>query len=251
MDQIRADLDSSAISEPQLQQYIQRWLTDEILYREAIRRGLDRSDNISARLDRIRRQLAVQALLELEVFNDRSVRATDKEVGDYFEAHKEEFILTNDVALVSYVLFGQRETASAYRNSVLRGVPWSDALKLTLENPVQALSILAHVDSAYHTQASLFPAELWRVAAGINPREPSFPVNTTDGYYVLIVWRFSRQGQRAELRFVDDEIRGRIAVERRKRIYESLLANLRVRHNVEVLLSSAVSDTVSRTKPLD
>jgi hypothetical protein len=251
MDHIRADLDSTAISESQLQQYIQRWLTDEILYREAVRRGLDRNDNLSSRLERIRRQLAIQALLEIEVFNDRSVRATDNEVGDYFETHKEEFNLTNDVALVSYVLFVQRDAATAYRNSVLRGVVWAEALKLTLENPVQALSVRAHVDSVYHTQASLFPPELWRVAAGISAREPSFPVNTADGYYVLITWRFSRQGQRADLKFVEDEIRGRIAVERRKRIYDSLLANLRIQHNVEVLLSSAVSDTMSLTKPLD
>ena len=109
----------------------------------------------------------------------------------------------------------------------------------------------AHVDSLYHTQASLYPVELWRVAAALNAGEPSFPINTVDGYYVLVTWRFMRQGQRADFRYMEDEIRGRITVERRRHLYDSLLDDLRTKHSVEVFTSSAISDTVSVPKPLD
>jgi peptidyl-prolyl cis-trans isomerase C len=252
METIRMRFDSSqSVSEAQLQQYIQRWLTDEILYREAVRRGLDRTKDVTARLEDIRKQLAINALLDQEIYNSKSLNATEKEISDFYESHKDDFILANDVALVSYVLFRQRDAATAFRNSVLRGTAWPEALRLAKENPSQAPFVLAHVDSVYHTQASLYPAELWRVAGGLNTRDPSFPINTGDGYYVLATWKFMRQGQRAELRYVEEEIRGRIAIERRKRLYDAFLENLRAQHAVEVFVHSAVSDTVAPTKRLD
>lgn len=252
MEDIRARVDTSRfVSQAQLQQYIQQWLTEEILYREAVRHGLDRSDQVNARLRDSRRQLAINALLEQEVFHDKSIEATEKEISDYFEAHKDEFILSSDVALVSYVLFRQRDAATTFRNAVLKGTAWQDALQQTLQNSIQAEFVTAHVDSLYHSQASLYPVELWRVAGALNAGEPSFPINTVDGYYVLVSWRFMRQGQRADLRYVEDEIRGRITIERRRRLYDNLLENLRAQHSIEVFTSSAIADTVSELKPID
>lgn len=252
MEDVRVQVDTSRpVSQAQLQQFIQQWLTEEILYREAVRRGLDRSDQVNARLRDARRQLAINALLEQEVYHDKVVGPTEKEIIDYFETHKDGFILSSDVALVSYVLFRQRDPATAFRNAVLGGSPWPEALAQTLQNPEQAPLVVASVDSIYHSQASLSPPELWRVAAALNPREPSFPINTADGYYVLITWRFMRQGQPSDFRYVEDEIRGRITVERRRRLYDSLLENLRAQHSVEVFTTSALADTVSDRKPLD
>ena len=54
-------------SQAQIQQYIQMWLTEESLYREAIDRGLDRSDEMNKKVEDVRRQLAINALLEKEV----------------------------------------------------------------------------------------------------------------------------------------------------------------------------------------
>lgn len=252
MEQVRAQVDTSRpVSQAQLQQYIQQWLTEEILYREAVRRGLDRSEHVNTRLRETRRQLAINGLLEQEVYHDRVAPPTEKEVSDYFESHKNEFILSNDVALVSYVLFRQRDAATSFRNSVLGGTPWPNALRETLGNPEQASLVVASMDSIYHTQASLFPPELWRVSVAVNVREPSFPINTSDGYYVLITWRLMRQGQQPDFRYVADEIRGRITVERRRRIYDSLLENLRAQHSVEVFTTSAIADTASDRRPLD
>ncbi|MBI2618861.1 MAG: hypothetical protein HYW57_02145 [Ignavibacteriales bacterium] len=229
MEQVRAQVDTSRpVSQAQLQQYIQQWLTEEILYREAVRRGLDRSEHVNTRLRETRRQLAINGLLEQEVYHDRVAPP-----------------------LVSYVLFRQRDAATSFRNSVLGGTPWPNALRETLGNPEQASLVVASMDSIYHTQASLFPPELWRVSVAVNVREPSFPINTSDGYYVLITWRLMRQGQQPDFRYVADEIRGRITVERRRRIYDSLLENLRAQHSVEVFTTSAIADTASDRRPLD
>lgn len=241
---------AQGISEAQLQQYVQRWLRDELLYREAISRGFGNSKEINDRLADVRRQLVINEFLDKAVYNEQSAMSTPGEVRAYYEAHKGEFVLRNDVALLSYVVFADRDVASKFRNTVLRGTPWSVALQQLLTDPKQAIKVLTKGDSLYYTQASLLPADLWRVASSANVGEPSFPVSTTEGYYVLMLWHFGKQGQPADIRLVDSEIRSRLAIERRSHLYDSLVANLRAKHSVEILVGTSGSDT-ARVRSLE
>jgi hypothetical protein len=241
---------SQGITEAQLQQYVQRWLKDELLYREALARGYGNSRDIDSRLEDIRRQLVINEFLDKEIYNEKTATSTPEEVQAYYQAHKNEFVLRSDVALVSYVVFSDRDVASRFRNAVLRGTSWNDALRQMLSDQVLAPKILTKGDSLYHTQASLLPAELWRVVSTANLKEPSFPVSTSEGYYVLIVWQFGKQGQPADVHFVDGEIRSRLAIERRSVVYDSLVENLRTKHSVEILIGSTGNDT-TRLKTLE
>ena len=248
---IRLRFDSTqGITEAQLQQYVQRWLKDELLYREALAHGFGNSKGINDRLEDVRRQLVINEFLDKSIYNDKTASSTPEDVQTYYDAHKNEFVLHNDVALLSYLVFSDRDAASKFRNAVLRGTAWHDALRQLLGDPKQGSKILTKGDSLYHTQASLLPADLWRVASSANLKEPSFPVSTTEGYYVLIVWQFGKQGQPADIRLVDGEIRNRLAIERRSHLYDSLVENLRAKHSVEILIGSAGNDT-TRLKTLE
>jgi hypothetical protein len=234
LEEIRAHIDTSLEpSQTQIQQYIQRWLTEESLYREAVERGLDRADEMNQKVEDIRRQLTINALLDQEVYSQQLSNFSQQDIKQYYDAHIKEFDLMHDLALVSYVLFKNRDAATEFRNLVLTGTPWSSAV-------IQhASSILIRVDSSYQTQAALIPVELWRVAARMATREISFPVNTNNGYYVLVVWKFVKQGQPADVPIVEQEIRGRLTVERRQKLYDQLIQNLRAKHAIEVFVKSA------------
>jgi len=177
------------------------------------------------------------------VYNDQTASTTPEAVQSYYNAHKSEFVLRSDVALISFVVFSERDAANRFRNAVLRGTPWSDAVNKLLHDTQQAAKVLTKGDSLYHTQASLLPADLWRVASSSPLNQPTFPISTSEGFYVMIVWQFVKQGQPADLHYVDGEIRSRLAIERRSQTYDSLIENLRARHSVEILVGAAGTDT--------
>ncbi len=233
LEHIRARFDSArGVSDAQVHGYLQQWITDEMLYREAVRRGLDKQPSLAARLEDVRRQLVINALMDQEIYNAQTAASASGEIAAYYEEHKSEFILTNDVVLVSFTLFAERDEANQFRSAVLRGTPWGTAVR----DSIQGTAILARIDSTYFTQQTLFPPELWRAARGIGTGSPSFPIPTDEGYYVLVVWRYARQGQQAELAYVEPEIRSRLAIQRRQARFDSLLENLRARHTVEILV---------------
>ena len=142
----------------------------------------------------------------------------------------------HDIAFVSFVLFKSRDAATEFRNLVLKGTPWNFAINK------QAQSIVTRVDSSYQTQSTLALAELWRVASKSKIGEFSFPISTDNGYYILVVSKYIKQGQIADVPPVKQEIRGRLTVERRRQIYSQLVQNLRAKHAIQVFVSS-VSDS--------
>jgi parvulin-like peptidyl-prolyl isomerase len=243
LEEIRAHIDTTREpSQAQIQQYIQRWLTEESLYREAVDHGLDRTEEMNKKVEDVRRQLAINALLEKEVYSQQTSNFSSKEIRQYYDAHIKEFNLMHDIAFVSFALFKNRDAATTFRNLVLRGTPWSSALSQ------QALSIFMHVDSSYQTQAMLMPPELWRVVTKSANNELSFPVNTNNGYYILVVWKFMKQGKTADLPLVEQEIRGRLTVERRRLLFDQLVQKLRAKHAIEVFANSISDSGKSKTE---
>ncbi len=238
LEEIRAQIDTSQeLSPVQVQQYVQRWLTEESLYREAISQGLDRSNDIEQKIENIRRQLIINALLDREVYSQQLSNISEQEIRSYYENNLNEFKVINDVALISYALFKNRDAATEFRNLLIKGTAWNSAVTQ------RASSIVVRLDSSYQTQSSLLPVELWRVASNSGLREPSYPINTANGHYVLIVWRYLKQGQTADISFVEQEIRGRLTVLRRQKLYEQLVQNLRAKHAIEVFVDTVFNST--------
>lgn len=246
LEEVVARFDSTrGVSQAQVHEYIQRWLTNELLYQEAVRRGLDRTEELEHRMTEIRRQLAINALLDQEVYTLASQENPEVRIQEYFDANRPEFTLSQDVALVSFVLFRDREPANAFRSRVVRGTAWNEALSQALADPATAVHLIARADSAYHTDRSLLPSELWRAVLATPRREPSFPIRTPDGYYVLIVWKLARKGETPDLAYVAGEIRSRLTIAERRIVMDRLLENLRSKHVVQILVSSVPQDSVS------
>ncbi len=96
--------------------------------------------------------------------------------------------------------------------------------------------ILARVDSTYYTQSTLMPVELWRVASASTKPEPSFPVRTNEGFYIVITWKLNHQGQVADRAYVEKDIQSRLTIERRRRALDAMIETLRSKHAVEFML---------------
>ena len=221
--------------------FINEWVVSELLYQEAQRRGLADSDLLRKQLEATRKRLAVEALLEKEVYGGGGDEVTDDEVAGAFKKNVASFTLREEVARVSYALFSDRDEANQFRASILRGSSWEDALAACARDSVHAHELRAVARNQYFTQATLFPDELWKLARTLPREEVSYVVKTAAGYCVLAVHSIKRVGETPEFDYVKNEVRDRLLIDRRRARYEQLVSDLRSRHKVEVNLS--VADT--------
>ncbi len=223
-----------AINDAMVQEYVNQWLTSEILYQEARRRGLDRDDRVLEPLRDVRRNLAINALLEDEIYDGILPDVTDEQIEAYYEEHLDEFMTDEPLLEVSYILFEQRNDATSFRNSVIQGADWDDTLESILNDEERAEGVFEIGERGYYHESDLYPAEIWRAARQLGMGGVSFPIAAGGGFYIVRHHQTIQSGNPYPLEYISNEIRERLVIERRQDRYEELLLELRRRYPIDV-----------------
>lgn len=234
LDDITALRDSGIAGSPRLRAYVEDWVADELLYQEAVRRGLTDDASFAARLDAVRRRLAVDALLRTELYTQDTTTVNEDAVRALYASGGSAFLLREPVARVSFALFADRDAANVFRTRLLRGETWEPAVAAARTDSLAGSQLLRVITRDFFTPSTLYPEELWKLARTLQKEEASFAVRTDAGYYVLIVHSYRDQGEMPELDYVRGDIRDRLLIEHRRRRYNDLLASLRTRTTIDI-----------------
>lgn len=241
---IGADL--SADRQRLAQEYVDSWITSQLLYQEAVREGVGEDDEVKQQIEQMRQRLIIGKYLTKVVYTDDASSIDEAEIKKRFDSESADFVLREDIVQISAVLFSERDAANAFRTPILSGSSWGETLSKFQNDPVQRLQIVQVIDHQYFSKSALYPEELWKLARTLPIGQTSFAVKTDLGYYVMQVYTLKKQGELPPLEYVRDEIRQRIILGKRKEAYELLLQNLRTKTSVEVVTDFA--DTAHSTK---
>lgn len=226
-------------------EFVNEWIVTEMLYQEAERRGITDAPEFQRQLDMTRKRLAVVALLQREVYASIDSNAiTEEAIAQSFAAAGQSFALREDLVQASLVLFGDRESANAFRSLVLRGSSWEESLNKIRADSVHRSQIIRTGSHQYFTRTRMYPDELWKLARNLPREELSFPLRTTAGYYVLRVHKAYRQGELPPLEYVRAEVREYLLMDLRRQRYEDFIGALRGRHAVDIRETSVDSGAI-------
>ena len=235
-----------ASADRQLRLYVISWINTELLHQEAVKRGVDQSEKFVQQVEDVKRQLAVQALLDQDLLADTAA-ADESALKEYFSVHGQEFFLREEMIRLNLIVLARREEASAFAASVSQGAPWKSAAEKLGADSAVAQTVRFSARGEFYSRRTLMPPDLWKVAATLSINEVSFPVRIGDGFAVLQLLARIGEGKAAEFEFVRDEVAQRLALERRRKRYNALLDGLRNRYKVQVMLSPAsASDTTQQ-----
>jgi len=226
-------------------QYVTNWVTNELLYQEALRKGFTETDEVLRQAAEAKRQLAINAYLQKEIYASDAPDISDDSLSTEFKEHRNEYRLREDVVNLSFAVFVDREPANAFRLKLLHGTSWSDALQGVPPDSNSKQQILRVATREYFTQPMLYPEELWKIAQTLNKEEVSYVVKTSAGYCIAVVHATMKQGDAPDFEYAKEEIKERLTIARRKAEYDELLGTLRKKYDVDVRLDSI--ETPERT----
>ena len=229
-------------------EYINDWVVNELLYQEAERRGLTDEPTFREQLDAMRKRLAVAALLQEAVYArvDNSALSEDS-VTAVFARSGQAYILREDITLASYVLFRDRDAASTFRTTVLRGASWETTLADLQSKNARQSPVVQSVNHQFFSRSTLYPEELWKLARSLAREEMSSALHTDEGYVVLRAHQNYRQGELPPLGYARTEVRERLLMDLRRSRYEEFLGSVRKRYSIDIRESHAGPDS-SATK---
>jgi peptidyl-prolyl cis-trans isomerase C len=228
-----------ALSDAQVKMYANRWVISELLYQEARRQGLDQSEAVKRSIEDAQKQLAVAALLEKEIISIAPDAVPKDQVQAYYDKHLDEFSAHDATVWLGTAIFRDRRAAVRFHDRALGDGGWTEALAEAKAS--NALS--GSADSVVHTQATLYPAELWRLASAMRVHDVSQPVKTSAGFFVIRLLGSLKRGEAMPLSAVEPKIRERLSVDLRQQKYSELVESLRKKNNVQLFY--AEKDTLA------
>lgn len=216
------------ITKEDLQSYISRWINSQILFQEAKRRGLDREINVARELERVERELVVNALLEQEIYANKG-RAPEGELQKYYDDNRESFRRNEIEARVYHINMNSKSAADSLYRILRSGENFAKVAQELAAQSEDADSwdltlTTSEVPEAMHS--------VFRLRAGA----VSQPIELDDGFHIFQVVETYPSGTLRALETVREEISNRLELLGRDERYRSLLANLRSAAKVETKL---------------
>jgi hypothetical protein len=249
-EKVKGSLDSAGgATDPQVREFVTQWVNSALLYEEAEAQGLDRSAQVNETLEEMKRQLAVNRLLETEVYGDLQSRITDEEVKAYYDQHRDAYLLTESLAKIRFVVFADKDAALRFRGQLAKGKTWDESLQSLSADSSTAGTIIGHADSEYVKQSATESAELWEAVKQLHVGDFSQVTKGNVGYFVVNLLEMQRAGEIADFPSVAAETRDRVLIEKRRNALGELIDRLKKKYAVQVNLPALESvDTMRAGK---
>ena len=166
----------------QLHRVVSLWVNTELLYQEAQRIGILNEESFKPKVDEIKREVAVQRLLQKLVYTDTQKLSEDN-VREYFEKHSAEFFVRDDAIQLNIIGFKTRSFANEFIKLASKE-GWEKAFARIQSDSLVEEELIVVYPARYYTQDELFAKEIWKIALTLNNNEMSFPIKTSLGFFV-------------------------------------------------------------------
>jgi peptidyl-prolyl cis-trans isomerase C len=202
----------------------------EILYKEAVKKGINKDAEIKRRLEDMEKELVISTFIQRE-FGDK-LMVSDKEVQDYYNTHINEFKNREEIR-ISQIVVPQEKDAEDILEKLKEG---KDFGALTAEYSVDKPTAIRKGDVGYFTYKML-PAEIRDSVFGMKTGEISGPYKMPDGYEIYkitdrrtVSYSFEQVKNAVKLQLIDQKIQDSL-----KTYLDDLKKNMKIQINESLL----------------
>jgi peptidyl-prolyl cis-trans isomerase C len=220
------------------EKFLDEIIKKEILYQEALKKGIDKGPDFNRKLEEFRKLTLASELLEKEIMSKNKV--TEQEVKDYYSKHKEDFTTTSQIR-ASHILVKTDAEANKVLARLKKGEKFEEIAK---KESLDTASAKNGGDIGFFARGQLVP-EFEKAAAGLKVGELSGPVKTSFGYHIIKVTD-KKTGPVVEFDRVKDVINQRLSGERQKEAFDNYIAELRKKAEYKVEINK---DALAKISP--
>jgi len=197
----------------------------EVLYEEAKKRDLAKSDEFKRRLEEFKKITLINMLLEQELKNIQQV--TEKEAKDYYENNKEQFIKPTEVRLSQIVVKNEEEAKKVYER-VDKG---EDFGKIAKELSKDEKTKASGGDMGFFKKGQLAP-QIENVAFSLKKGQVSMPMNLKGDLYIFKVTDV--KGTPVDFEQIKIQLMEQLKAKKQQDWFNSYIDELKKKHKVEV-----------------
>jgi parvulin-like peptidyl-prolyl isomerase len=210
------------ITPQQLQSYLEKWISTELIYQEALRRGIHRNETLKAQINQTKKELIVNKFLEDET---EKISVAQYEIDDYFHKHKDDFL--TEVKIARIIVYDESLANRLYE----RLKAGADFKKLA-ETYSQDRILEKGAESRYLGRGFSNDPAVEEVIFSLKPNEYSDVIKTVEGYQIIKLIDKKKVKKDIELSEVADYIHQTLLYRKQREMLDSLLQTLRSKTNI-------------------
>ncbi len=235
VERIMANLVATGDPAEMRKQIVNQWLATELLYGEALRRGVAEDPEVQRRLDESERSVLVNALVE-SFYRENTAAPTSEEMRAWFEQHKEQLRLREPFVRIRYLRAATAAEARQARQALLnaraaeRDSVWAAWIAALSANPAAPDTLFTPSISAYdhYPESRLFGSQplLRQAMANLGNERTAAVIESDSAYHVLQMAQRVPTGSIPEQEWIQSELERQIILENRKQLYGRLVQRL-------------------------
>ena len=203
-------------------QLIEDWVRQELLYQEALARGLHQQERLKTLLAQMRRDLLVAALLDAE-FQDLELAFSEAAIRRYYDAHQADFRRLHPEIRARHILLTSQREATAQRQTLLqRGESFAEVARKYSHD---AATRNKGGELGYFSEAE--NPVLWAACQDLTLKRISEPVPTEYGHHLIQVLERCEVGTVRDLTQVRSQIVEALVREHHQSQLDQLVAKLK------------------------
>ncbi len=197
-------------------------MRQELLYQEALARGLHQQTRLKTLLEQMRRDLLVAALLDAE-FQDHELAFSEAAIRRYYDAHQDDFRRLRPEIRARHILLTSQREANARRKTLLqRGESFSEVARkyshdAATRNEGGELGYFSEVENPV----------LWAACQDLPLKVISERVQTEYGYHLIQILERCEVGTVRDLTQVRSQIVEALVREHHQSQLDQLVAKLK------------------------
>lgn len=158
---------------------IRDWINREVLYQEAVKKGILNDEDFKNIIERSRKEIAASLLLK-KVFLDQKNNVNEVMAMDFYKNNIDDFKTFYNAFLVNRVTFNNEEDASRFHSQALE-TNWDSALSVIRQDT----SLISNESKKLLYEYEIQPVSLIKIIKELLPGEVSIVVKDEMGNYEI------------------------------------------------------------------
>jgi len=214
--------------------FVDEIVNKEVLYLEAKKRGLEKDKDLQKKLEQIKKLTLINQLLEKEI--KASAKVTEKDIKDYYNKYKDDFIMPNQVRLSHIVTKTEDDAKKAYER-LKKGEDFS---KVASDLSVDKTSAKVGGDIGSFKRSEM-SADIETIVFRLKKGEISEPARLKDGIHIFKATDI--KGSQVEFEKVKGLIEQRLTAEKQRETFDKFIEGVKKNYKIDIN-----KDAVSKIK---
>jgi len=213
-----------AIAAQRKKDFLDDMISEQLMYKEALKRGLNRDREVRELIEEAKRKILVAKLLENE---GRKTAVSEEKIKEFYEAHKGEFVTPLKMR-ASHIMTDTEAEAKEVQQKLNDGADFAQLAREYSKDPSKDRG----GDIGYFVKGQLMP-QIEEVALGLDVGQTSDIIRTKFGYHII------RMTEKVEPRTVElSEVRDAIEKELKDKAQQAnmdeMIKNLRSKARIKI-----------------